>query len=163
MSGKVEGVAQGMLYDFHYLIRTDVRKKSRESREMEEDLPQGAGVYVQVPFCPDRCDYCAVPVSVSTAMVSRYLSALALEAQKVAGLLADTSPVSLYIGGGSPLSLPREALLRLLKILAPFFPKGEVPEVTVESRPEDLDVETMEIAASGISRRSRLRSASGSR
>ena len=145
MSGKVEGVAQGMLYDFHYLIRTDVRKKSRESREMEEDLPQGAGVYVQVPFCPDRCDYCAVPVSVSTAMVSRYLSALALEAQKVAGLLADTSPVSLYIGGGSPLSLPREALLRLLKSLDPFFPKGEVPEVTVESRPEDLDGETLEI------------------
>ena len=112
---------------------------------MREAVPPGTGVYVQVPFCPDRCDYCAVPVSVSTAILPRYLEALALEAKKVQGLFEETPPVSLYIGGGSPLSLPREALLRLLEILSPFFPKGEGAEVTVESRPEDLDSGTLEI------------------
>ena len=112
---------------------------------MIEDVPKGAGVYVQVPFCPDRCDYCAVPVSVSTAILPRYLEALAREARRVEGLFQETSPVSLYIGGGSPLSLPREALLRLLEILAPFFPKGEEREVTIESRPEDLDSGTLEL------------------
>ena len=112
---------------------------------MREAVPLGTGVYVQVPFCPDRCDYCAVPVSVSTAILPRYLEALALEAKKVQGLFEETPPVSLYIGGGSPLSLPREALLRLLEILSPFLPKGEGAEVTVESRPEDLDSGTLEI------------------
>ena len=112
---------------------------------MREAVPPGTGVYVQVPFCPDRCDYCAVPVSVSTAILPRYLEALALEAKKVRGLFEETPPVSLYIGGGSPLSLPREALLRLLEILSPFLPKGEGAEVTVESRPEDLDSGTLEI------------------
>ena len=117
----------------------------KESREVREAVPPGTGVYVQVPFCPDRCDYCAVPVSVSTAILPRYLEALALEAKKVRGLFEETPPVSLYIGGGSPLSLPREALLRLLEILSPFLPKGEGAEVTVESRPEDLDSGTLEI------------------
>ena len=110
-----------------------------------EDVPKGMGVYVQIPFCPDRCDYCAVPVSVSTALLPRYLEALAMEAGRVAGLFGKVPPVSLYIGGGSPLSLPREAFLRLLEILAPFFPAGANGEVTIESRPEDLDAGTLEI------------------
>ncbi|MGC8529676.1 MAG: coproporphyrinogen-III oxidase family protein [Leptospirillia bacterium] len=112
---------------------------------MTEEAPRGAGVYVQVPFCPDRCDYCAVPVSVSTALLPRYLEALAIEARRVEGLFQDTPPVSLYVGGGSPLSLPREALFRLLEILSPFFPKEKEGEVTFESRPEDLAPEILEI------------------
>lgn len=106
---------------------------------MGENIPTGTGVYVQVPFCPDRCDYCSIPVSVSTAILPRYLEALSLEARKVAGLFYKDSPVSLYIGGGSPLSLPREAFLRLLEILTPFFPTASGGEVTIESRPEDLN------------------------
>ncbi len=118
---------------------------NQESMLVTEEVPKGAGVYVQIPFCPDRCDYCAVPVSVSTALLPRYLEALAMEAGRVAGLFRSVRPVSLYIGGGSPLSLPREHLLRLLEILAPFFPEGAKGEVTIESRPEDLDADTLEI------------------
>ena len=118
---------------------------NQESMLVTEDVPKGMGVYVQIPFCPDRCDYCAVPVSVSTALLPRYLEALAMEAGRVAGLFGKVPPVSLYIGGGSPLSLPREAFLRLLEILAPFFPAGANGEVTIESRPEDLDAGTLEI------------------
>ncbi len=112
---------------------------------MGEDIPTGTGVYVQVPFCPDRCDYCSIPVSVSTAILPRYLEALSVEARKVAGLFHTDSPVSLYIGGGSPLSLPREAFLRLLEILTPFFPMASGGEVTIESRPEDLNSEMLSL------------------
>jgi len=106
---------------------------------------KGVAVYVQVPFCPDRCDYCAIPVSVSTALIPRYLEALSMEVRRILPLPPGQSPLSLYIGGGSPTGLPLESFRRLLEILRPFFGECGGIEVTVESRPEDLDREKLAI------------------
>jgi oxygen-independent coproporphyrinogen-3 oxidase len=106
---------------------------------------KGVAVYVQVPFCPDRCDYCAIPVSVSTALLPRYLEALSMEVRRILPLPPGQSPLSLYIGGGSPTGLPLESFRRLLEILRPFFSENGGREVTLESRPEDLDREKLAI------------------
>ncbi len=106
---------------------------------------KGVAVYVQVPFCPDRCDYCAIPVSVSTALIPRYLEALSMEVRRLLPLPPGQSPVSLYIGGGSPTGLSPEDFRRLLEILRPFLSENGGREVTIESRPEDLDREKLAI------------------
>jgi len=106
------------------------------------ERPQGTAVYVQVPFCPERCDYCAIPVSVSQARVGDYLEALAREVSRIRPFFSSRPPLSLYVGGGSPTSLPVEDFKRLLAILSTIFPQGG--EITVESRPEALTEEIVD-------------------
>ncbi len=100
------------------------------------DRPSGKAVYVQVPFCPERCDYCAIPVTVSEGLLPDYLDALEYEVKRVRNAFRDESPVSVYIGGGSPTSIPQGSLDRLIALLAPFLEGAK--EVTFESRPEAL-------------------------
>jgi oxygen-independent coproporphyrinogen-3 oxidase len=106
------------------------------------ERPQGTAVYVQVPFCPERCDYCAIPVSVSQARVGDYLEALAREVSRIRTLFSSRPPLSLYLGGGSPTSLSVDDFKRLLAILSTIFPQGG--EITVESRPEALTEEIVD-------------------
>lgn len=106
------------------------------------ERPQGTAVYVAVPFCPERCDYCAIPVSVSQTKVGDYLEALAREVSRIRPFFSSRPPLSLYLGGGSPTSLPVEDFKRLLAILSTIFPQGG--EITVESRPEALTEEIVD-------------------
>ncbi len=115
------------------------RTDSGETRTLR---PPGTAVYVQVPFCPERCDYCSIPVSASRSLTGDYLDALAREVDRVRPFLSSRPPVSLYVGGGSPTSLPVEDFDRLLSILSTVFPQGG--EVTFESRPEALTKEIVD-------------------
>lgn len=96
-------------------------------------------VFLQVPFCPERCDYCSIPVSVNPSMVSDYLTALEKEVSRVLPGQGGLPPLAVYVGGGSPTSLPDDAFKRLLSILEPLF--RSTRELTFESRPEALTPE----------------------
>jgi oxygen-independent coproporphyrinogen-3 oxidase len=96
-------------------------------------------VYIQVPFCPERCDYCSIPVSVNPSMVSDYLTALEKEVARVLPGQGGRPPLAVYVGGGSPTSLPDDSFKRLLSILEPLF--RSTRELTFESRPEALTPE----------------------
>ena len=96
----------------------------------------GTAVYVQVPFCPERCDYCAIPVSASLSRAGEYLAALEGELSHVRPFLSENPPLSLYVGGGSPTSLPTKDLENLVNSFSTYFKQTE--EVTFESRPEAL-------------------------
>jgi oxygen-independent coproporphyrinogen-3 oxidase len=100
-------------------------------------------VYVQIPFCPERCDYCSIPVSVNPSLVSDYLSSLEKEVARILPDLAGMPPLAVYVGGGSPTSLPVDSFERLLAILAPLF--RSTRELTFESRPEALSPEKISL------------------
>lgn len=117
------------------LVRTD-------EEGIPTERPSGTAVYVQVPFCPERCDYCSIPVSVSPSRIGDYLDALDREVSRVRPLFSSHPPVSLYVGGGSPTSLPAHDFERLLSILSTIFPQGG--EITIESRPEALTEEIVD-------------------
>ena len=106
------------------------------------ERPQGTAVYVQVPFCPERCDFCSIPVSVSQSRIGDYLEALAREVIRIRPLFSSRPPLSLYVGGGSPTSLPVDDFKRLFDILSTIFPQGG--EITIESRPEALTEEIVD-------------------
>ena len=62
------------------IVRTD-------AEGIPTERPSGMAVYVQVPFCPERCDYCAIPVSVSQSRIGDYLEALAQEVNRIRPLV----------------------------------------------------------------------------
>jgi oxygen-independent coproporphyrinogen-3 oxidase len=98
------------------------------------------GVYLHVPFCARRCDYCAFATWTDRGhLVEAYLDACRTEVERAvaAGMPEATS---VFVGGGTPSLVPAEALVRVLEAI-PLAPGAEV---TVECNPDDV---TDELAA----------------
>jgi oxygen-independent coproporphyrinogen-3 oxidase len=93
------------------------------------------GVYVHVPFCARRCDYCAFATWTDRHhLTTRYLHAVVAEAR--AAVEAGMAPVtSVFFGGGTPSMVPAEDLMAVLDEL-PLAPGAEV---TVECNPDNVD------------------------
>jgi putative oxygen-independent coproporphyrinogen III oxidase len=96
--------------------------------------PAPFGVYVHIPFCRFRCDYCAFATYTDRDhLMERYAAACVTEigrARSAGELLPATS---VYFGGGTPSRLPADLLVEILDAV----PRVEGAEVTVECNPED--------------------------
>lgn len=97
------------------------------------------GVYVHVPFCAHRCDYCAFATySDRDHLMDDYVDAVIQEIEwaKDDGLEPATS---VFFGGGTPSRLTPAQLLRILDVI----PRTRDAEVTVECNPEDASLERL--------------------
>lgn len=94
------------------------------------------GVYVHVPFCAARCDYCDFATWTDRAHVMEsYATACALDAQArfEDGRLPPAT--SVFFGGGTPSLLPARLLVRILDAI----PRVPQAEVSVECNPDSTD------------------------
>ncbi len=109
-------------------------------------------LYVHVPFCRERCDYCdfasdAVgdprPGAAGAAgeererWLDRYVTALGVEWERERAEHGVRRLETLYFGGGTPSLLGPDRLERLLERFRPVLTPGA--EVSVEMNPEDVD------------------------
>ncbi len=94
------------------------------------------GVYVHVPFCRERCDYCAFATYTDRDhLMERYAAACILDIRRVFAEDDLPVPTSIFFGGGTPSRLHPETLSRVLDAI----PRAPGAEVTVECNPEDAD------------------------
>jgi putative oxygen-independent coproporphyrinogen III oxidase len=109
------------------------------------------GVYVHVPFCAHRCDYCAFATySDRDHLMGEYVDAVLSEIGRARD---DGLPVatSIFFGGGTPSRLSADELLRILDALE----RSDDAEVTVECNPEDASLERLlAYRAGGVTRMS---------
>jgi putative oxygen-independent coproporphyrinogen III oxidase len=109
------------------------------------------GVYVHVPFCAHRCDYCAFATySDRDHLMQDYVEAVIQEITwaREDGLATATS---VFFGGGTPSRLTPAQLLAILDVI----PRTDDAEVTVECNPEDASVERLRAyRAGGVNRMS---------
>jgi putative oxygen-independent coproporphyrinogen III oxidase len=92
------------------------------------------GVYVHVPFCASRCDYCAFATWTDRHhLMTAYVDAVVAEVRH-AGDTGMGAATSVFFGGGTPSQLPGHELGRILDaiVVAPGA------EVTVECNPDDV-------------------------
>jgi putative oxygen-independent coproporphyrinogen III oxidase len=97
------------------------------------------GVYVHVPFCAHRCDYCAFATySDRDHLMGDYVASVITEIEwaRAEGLATATS---VFFGGGTPSRLAPEQLLAILEAI----PRVPGAEVTVECNPEDASLERL--------------------
>jgi putative oxygen-independent coproporphyrinogen III oxidase len=97
-------------------------------------VAEGFGIYVHVPFCLRRCDYCAFATWDDRGhLIGRYVDGLRRELAAAApGLPGATS---VFLGGGTP-SLLEPAQLGAVLAEVPLAPGAEV---TVECNPDTVD------------------------
>jgi putative oxygen-independent coproporphyrinogen III oxidase len=89
------------------------------------------GIYLHIPFCRHRCDYCAFATWTDRDhLIVRYMEALAVDLGR-----ANTPTVSsVFVGGGTPTRVAPELLGAVLAAV-PLAPRAEV---TVECNPDDV-------------------------
>ncbi len=97
------------------------------------------GVYVHVPFCARRCDYCDFATWTDRAhLMERYVDACVLDlARRLDGAFGPPPrpATSVFFGGGTPSLLPAELLVRILDAI----PRAPDAEVSVECNPDTVD------------------------
>jgi putative oxygen-independent coproporphyrinogen III oxidase len=92
------------------------------------------GVYVHVPFCRHRCDYCAFATYTDRDhLMARYVDACVAELGAAAAAGELPPATSVFFGGGTPSRLAADELCRILDAV----PRAAGAEVTVECNPED--------------------------
>ena len=108
-------------------------------------------VYVHVPFCRAKCDYCdfaSAPVAAGAGgragaeaarRLDEYVDGVAAEWERERAAHDVRRLHTLYLGGGTPSLLRPERLERLLELFRPHLTPHA--EVTVETNPEDADDE----------------------
>ncbi len=125
-------------------IELALRAASHETEIVRLSRSESASLYVSIPFCPSRCQYCSfVSRTVERAgkLVEEYVTLLSRElrdaAQRVRALGLRLETV--YFGGGTPTVLTEQQLETLLSTVEAAFDLSAVREYTVEGgRPDTI-------------------------
>lgn len=100
-------------------------------------------LYVNIPFCPTKCLYCSFlsnPINKYSNFIDIYTEKLIYEINEVSKLLKFKKIDTVYIGGGTPTSLPIQNLYRIIKKIYEAFGKNNIREFTVEAgRPDTIN------------------------
>ena len=102
---------------------------------MKERKP--LGLYVHIPFCRSKCDYCdfCSMVPNSSSVVEHYTDALILQMEDNSAKLRPYLIDSVYIGGGTPTALDEKRLARIIENIYRNFKIAKKAEFTVEANP----------------------------
>jgi oxygen-independent coproporphyrinogen-3 oxidase len=95
------------------------------------------GVYIHIPFCHHKCDYCAFATWVDkNQLIEQYMDALLADVKRTTDMpVVDT----VFVGGGTPSMVPPQLLMAVVNAL----PLSDQVEITVECNPDDVTEELM--------------------
>ncbi len=162
---KSEGLESARRYmQERLLMANDKMALCEQTLAIEDEIlalsrPESFSLYVSIPFCPTRCDYCSFvshTVERAKKLIPDYVDRL-VEEITYTGRLARQKGLRLetvYFGGGTPTTLNPEQLTRLFKAVEVSFDLSHLREYTVEAgRPDTVTREKLEaIRAAGVDR-----------
>ncbi len=108
------------------------------------------GIYIHVPFCRRKCDYCAfysVPArceAPSPPVPDRYIRTLIDEIRERLPAAGFTSADTVYFGGGTPSLLAADQLSDVLGVVRQCAELEAGAEITLEMNPGDVSVGALE-------------------
>lgn len=113
----------------------------------------GQDLYVSLPFCPSKCDYCSfitAPIENTRKFVGEYVNCIVKELYSIKPFIDNLR--SVYIGGGTPFVLDNAQLTPIYAAINELF--GSNFEYTVEAgRPDVFTEEKCALAKEyGVSR-----------
>ncbi|MBP5585939.1 MAG: radical SAM family heme chaperone HemW [Lentisphaeria bacterium] len=107
-------------------------------------------LYIHVPFCDGKCDYCAFysEPSPDAAAIRRWLDRILFQLEESAPRLGNAETV--YFGGGTPSLLPEDVLNRLFSAVRAAVPAAV--EISIEANPFTVTPEKASVLASFANR-----------
>ena len=126
-----------------------VETASLQQKMLADIAPNDCGLYVSIPFCPTRCDYCSF-VSYSNqrlfSLIPEYLEKLMHDISETGDMIKRLGMRlrSVYIGGGTPSILDEMQINRLLSCINTSVDMHDGVEYTFEAgRPDTVTREKL--------------------
>jgi oxygen-independent coproporphyrinogen III oxidase len=99
---------------------------------------QYPGLYIHIPFCRKKCNYCDFYLITNTNILNRFLKNLdteiLLQSEKYSEYTFDT----IFIGGGTPSLLTEKQFENIFSALYKNYNISSESEITIEANPEDF-------------------------
>lgn len=113
-----------------------------------------ASLYIHIPFCKRRCNYCDFyKASYSAGCEPPFLAALQREAELHRDFFGETGIDTLFLGGGTPSVLSPAAVGGILRMADSLWGLGSAAEITMEANPDDITPGYIDaLAREGINR-----------
>jgi len=103
-------------------------------------------IYIHIPFCEAKCKYCrfASVGNTSAFLVEKYLAHLEQEIRQYHCPEYSGFLTSIYFGGGTPSILSPQQLEKILSVVRDTFPHTNIPEITLETTPQNVTAEKLQ-------------------
>ncbi|MBS1781819.1 MAG: radical SAM family heme chaperone HemW [Bacteroidetes bacterium] len=99
-----------------------------------------AGIYLHIPFCKQKCNYCNFHFSTSLRGKADLLQAIQTEIAQQKDYLGETPIQTIYFGGGTPSLLSSDEINKIFDTIFKHFPQQNLLECTLEANPDDLSL-----------------------
>ena len=100
------------------------------------------GIYIHIPFCKTRCDYCAFySTTYGDSVRNGYVAGLCREMGERSRFFGSCSVSSVYLGGGTPSQLSLHCLRDIFGAVNGNFRILPEAEITMEVNPDDISGE----------------------
>ena len=103
-----------------------------------------ASLYIHIPFCNSKCSYCDFFSVTDHSLMASVLDKTMDQTARYIDYFGIKHIPTVYIGGGTPTSLPLPILEKLLKFIG-NFPSEEEAEYTIEANPETLSSDLLSL------------------
>ncbi|MGE0084259.1 MAG: radical SAM family heme chaperone HemW [Desulfococcaceae bacterium] len=100
------------------------------------------GIYIHIPFCVRKCDYCNFYSVTDFSLIPEFLHALIRE-MEIRSSRVHFPCDTLYLGGGTPSVLKPEDIRRILDTAFQCFDIHPNAEITLEANPGTVSPETL--------------------
>ena len=117
-------------------------------------MAEKLGLYVHIPFCRCKCDYCDFYSLAGTEdRMDDYPKALLAHMKETAPLTRGWQVDTVYFGGGTPSFYGEKRLREVLKNVAKRFDLAKDAEITVECNPDSVDKKVFQaLRRAGVNR-----------
>ena len=103
-------------------------------------MPEKLGLYIHIPFCRSKCDYCDFySLAGREERMDDYQKALMTHMKETAPLTRGWQVDTVYFGGGTPSFYGSRRLKELLRLIGKRFDLAKDAEITVECNPDSIN------------------------
>ena len=101
-----------------------------------------AGIYIHIPFCKSKCNYCDFfsEKPKSDDLINKYISAIINELKLQNSYLQNKNIKTIYFGGGTPSLLTTKQITQIFEAIQENYNLNKNFEFTFEANPDDLKI-----------------------
>ncbi len=102
---------------------------------------QPLGIYIHVPFCRSKCQYCDF-YSLTTKddkLMDSYLDAMTRHIKETGALAPNHKVDTIYFGGGTPSFFGADGMATILTAIRRYFDVANDAEITFEANPDSVN------------------------
>lgn len=102
------------------------------------------GIYVHIPFCKKKCDYCDfISFANQEDMQEKYVMALNNDIEKTSKTIQEYQVNTIYFGGGTPSYIDENLIVKILENIKNHYTICEDAEITIEINPGTVNKEKL--------------------